>query len=1040
MKSKRLILSLLLAVLSLTAFAQGTITVTGIVYDETDMPMIGVGVMQSGTTHGTVTDIDGKFQLNVPSNATLTFSYISYSNQDVAVNGKTELTVKMAPDNTVLEEVVVVGYGTMKKSDLTGSVASVSSKTLEDYKTSSIVEALSGQVAGVNITAADGTPGAGFDVKIRGVGTVNGESAPLYIVDGFEVDNIDFLANQDIQSIEVLKDASASAIYGARAANGVVLVTTKSGIEGKPQITYNGSATYRILSKRLEVLDPYEFVNLTMETNPSRYADTYFKEGNNSEGNPYKYQTMDDYKNVKGIDWQDEAFSPTWSQNHDLSVMGGNKDSRYTISFSHFDENGIFPNTGYVKTNARVKLHQRITKWLTLDGSVNYTNSKKTGIGTGGGTLATLLRYRPTGGLSVTDDELRHSVYDPLAEELGHANSTNSNPILQAESVDEKRNVDQWIANASLNFELCKGLTFKTAATYNASYQRNDTFFGEKSSQATRSEGVYGQSRFQKNLRWQNSNTLTYKRKFDKKHNTEFMLGHEVSARTTEWLEGQAKNFPSDLQGTDNLGLGATPSKVSTYKSKDMRLSFFARVFYGYDNRYMLTATVRADASTVFSPKHKWGAFPSFAAAWNISNEDFMKDAKNVSNLKLRLGWGTVGNDRIANFLSMDLYNQGKIGLGNNTSTVLIPKHLPNPDLKWEGSTTANIGLDMGFFGDRLKFTLDGFVKDTKDLLLEQNLAFVTGFRSQWQNIGKVRNAGFELTINSINFNRRNFGWKTDFNISYVKNTLVALQDGTDYMLSSTAFNHEFKNSDYIATVGSPLGDMYGYIYDGVYQYSDFEMTPDNRLVLKDGVVDMSKHAGIPVDQLPGMVKYKDMDNDGEITTADRRAIGNGQPDVYGGITNTFNFYGVDLSFMFQFSIGNDVYNATRMFCTQTRDERSNQLAEVKDRWTPTNASNVVPKWDGYVKGDVYSRFIEDGSFLRLKNLTLGYSIPEKALRKIHVRKLRIYTTMQNLFCVSKYSGYDPEVSMNNSPLMPGFDWGAYPKSKGFTFGLELQF
>ncbi len=1042
-KGKRLLVSMLLMVLSLTVSAQKNITVEGVVYDETDQPLTGAGVIQAGTQNGAVTDIDGKFTLKVPKDAILTFSFIGYRNQDIPVGNRTSVIVRMEPDNTVLDEVVVVGYGTMKRSDLTGSVASVNSKSIESFKTASVMEALGGQIAGVNITAADGTPGGGFDVKIRGVGTLNGESAPLYIVDGFEVANIDFLANQDIQDIQILKDASASAIYGARAANGVVLVTTKDAKVGRPQITYNGSASYRTLSRRMDLLDPYEFVKLTIEANPSKYGDTYYKEGNDKDGNPFKYQNIDAYKNVAGIDWQDEAFRPTWSQNHDVSLMGGTKDTRYTASFSYFDENGMFPNSGYKKLNGRLKVYQKITDWLTFSGSVNYTNATKSGIGTGGGTLANILRYRPTGGLNTTDYELRHSMYDPLALEQNNFNSSTVNPILQAESVDEIRKQEQWIANASLTATIIKGLTFKTSATYNANYQRNDTFYRKQSSQAFRAGGAYGQTRMGRNLRWQNSNVLNYKRTFEKKHNIDMMLGQEVSFQGYEFLEGQSKDFPLEELGSDNLGLGATPSKVATYREENMRLSFFARAFYNYDDRYMITGTVRADASTVFSPKHKWGFFPSFAFAWNISNEKFMANVPQISNLKLRAGWGTVGNDRIANYLSMDLYSTGKIGLGSGQSTVLYPKHLPNKDLRWEGSSTTNLGLDMGFLKNRLNFTIDGFIKDTKDLLLEQNLAYVTGFKSQMQNIGKIRNSGIELSISSINFNKKNFGWSTDFNISFIKNTLVALQDGTRYMPARTEFNSNFSGIDYIARVGHSLGDMYGYVFDGVYQSSDFDVTPDGGMVLKPGIADISNHAGRPVQ--PGMVKYKDVSGpngvpDGIITDADRTVIGNGQPLFFGGITNSFNIYGVDFSFMFQFTYGNDVYNATRMFCTQSMDERTNQYAELADRWTPTNASNAVPAVDGYIKSELYSRFIEDGSFLRLKNVTLGYTFPEKWMRKAYISKLRIYATAQNLFCITKYSGYDPEVSMLKSPLMPGFDWGAYPKSKVFTFGLELSF
>lgn len=406
--------------------------------------------------------------------------------------------------------------------------------------------------------------------------------------------------------------------------------------------------------------------------------------------------------------------------------------------------------------------------------------------------------------------------------------------------------------------------------------------------------------------------------------------------------------------------------------------------------------------------------------------------------LKIRAGWGQVGNDRISNFLSMDLYDDSRYGIGTSTTTVLTPKQISNQNLRWEGSTTTNVGVDFNVLDSRLNLSVDGFIKDTRDLLMAQDLAHVTGFDTQWQNIGKIRNKGIEITLNSVNFNKRNFYWSTDFNISFIENTLLALQSGSTYKQDATNFNSNFSAYDYISYVGSSLGDMYGYVFDGVYQYSDFNVSPGGGLELKPGVTDISEHAGKTVE--PGFVKYKDIDGDGIITTADRTVIGNGQADWYGGITNTFQFYGVDLSFMFQFSYGNEVYNATRMFSTQSRAERYNQLAEVADRWTPTNASNRVPSAEGYIQSELYSRFIEDGSYLRLKNLTVGYTFPEKLTRKIFVKKLRIYATGANLFCLTKYSGYDPEVNMKSSPLMPSFDWSSYPKSRVFTMGLEIQF
>ena len=416
--SKRGYLTLLALLIAITTFGQ-EITVNGVVIDETDTPLIGATVQVKNTQRGVVTDFDGKFSIKANTNATLIISYIGYKNQEIKIKGQKNLNIKLIPDNEMLDEVVVVGYGSMKKSDLTGSVSSVAAKSIEGFKTASVVEALGGQIAGVQITQSDGTPGSGFDIKIRGIGTVNGDSSPLLIVDGFEVSSIDHIANSDIESVEVLKDASASAIYGARAANGVVLVTTKSGKEGKPVITYNGSASYRNISKQMDMLSTYEFVQLQTELNPTKYGTAYYQEGNDSDGVPYRHQTLEDYLTDPGINWQDEAFRPTWSQNHDFSISGGTKETKYAASFSHFDENGIFTNSGYKKNTGKLRINQKINKFITFDATINYANTVKEGIGTSGtgGTLnilSNLLRARPTGGNSTTNEELLNSVFDPL--------------------------------------------------------------------------------------------------------------------------------------------------------------------------------------------------------------------------------------------------------------------------------------------------------------------------------------------------------------------------------------------------------------------------------------------------------------------------------------------------------------------------------------------------------------------------------------------------------------------------------------------------
>lgn len=1031
--------TLLTLILTINLYAQNT-TLKGVIVDETDTPLIGATVQVKGTSTGSITDFDGNYTIKANKGAVITFSYIGYKTQEIKFTGQPTVNIKMVPDNQTLDEVVVVGYGTMKRSDLTGSVASIAAKDVEGFKTSSVAGALGGQIAGVQITSTDGTPGAGFSINIRGVGTLTGDSSPLYIVDGFEVDDIDYLSNSDIESIEILKDASSSAIYGARAANGVVLISTKSGKIGKPIINYNGSASYRKISKKLDVLSPYEFVKLQGEVN-SKYSDSYFKTGNDDDGNPYRYQSLDDYIGVSGVNWQDETFNPTWSQDHSLSIMGGTEDTKYNASFSRYIENGIFKNSGFNKTTGKFRLDQKLSKSLSFNFTVNYALTNREGVGTSGDSgrfnmLAQILSARPTGGLKLTDEELLASAIDPEMLESGES-LAQVNPVKQTESVTNNKRAEMWAGNASATWQIIKGLTFKTAGTYNTTNNRTDIFYKDGSKEAYRNgQKPYGRTQMGRDVRWTNSNNLTWKQKV-KKHNYDIMLGHEVSFKSTEYLLGEAMDFPFDNLGNDYLGLGATPSRVESSYSEKTLLSFFARGNYNYDNRYLFTATVRADGSTVFSNKNKWGFFPSFSAAWRVSEEAFMKDVEWVSNFKVRLGWGIVGNDRISNYLSMDLYEANKYGIGNNTVTVLTPKQLKNANLKWEGASSVNLGVDLGFFDNRLNVTADFFIKDTKDLLLAQSLAHVTGFDSQMQNIGKIQNKGIELSFNSTNIQTRNFTWQTNFNISFIKNTLKGLASGVESMYARSGFDSNFTAYDYIATVGQSLGLIYGYEFDGIYQSSDFYTTPDNQLILKEGITNNARYGTVK----PGVVKYKDQDGDGIITTNDRTVIGNAMPKWYGGITNTFNYKGIDFSFMFQFNYGNDIYNATRLYATQSRSGRRNMLAEVADRWSPTNASNKVPSQDGYIVNDVYSRFIEDGSFLRLKNITLGYTLPHKWTRKFHASKLRIYATGQNLFCISGYSGYDPEVnSASSNPMTPGLDWGAYPKSRVFTFGIDLQF
>lgn len=1033
------------------AFGQN-MTVSGRITDENNEPAIGASVIVSGTNNGVVTDVNGRYTIKVKKGQGLIFTYLGYKEERIMVTDRNIIDVKLQPDVNLLDELVVVGYGATKRSDLTGAVASVSSDKVAEYQSSSVLDALAGQVAGVNIVSTDGTPGAGLDIKIRGVGSINGDSSPLYVVDGFQVDNIDYLANSDIESIEILKDASSSAIYGSRAANGVVLVTTKSGKNGRISVSYNGSASYRTISKTLELLSPYEFVKLETEAWPDKFTGTYYKDDADA-----RYHSLEDYRNEGGVNWQKETFRPSWSHDHNVAVTGGNDNTKYSLSFSDYIENGIFTNSKFDKKTAKVRVNQKVSKHVSFDATINYAATRKDGVGTSGdggrfNMLGQILRARPTGGLRLTNEELLAASIDPLEIESSESLSQ-VNPIVQAQSVTNTRKSEMWSGNLAVNVDFGKGFKLRVAGQFAPTYTRAYVFYNDGSKEAYRNgQTPYGQTTMTRDNRWSNFNYLTYTMPKKKFHSFEGTLGMEVTGRSTEYLVGQATDFPFDNLGNNNLGLGATPSKVQSSYSDKLLLSFFARANYGYADRYLLTATVRADGSTVFSDRHKWGFFPSFSAAWKINNEAWMKNQKAVSTLKLRAGWGMVGNDRIANYLSQDLYTTTKYGVGQTVATVLTSKQLANADLRWEASQSTNIGVDAGFAKDRLTITADLFRKDTKDLLMQAAIPAVGGFSSQWQNVGKIRNDGIELSLHSVNLDTKGgFFWSTDFNISFIRNEVLAIADDAKYMYTNSKWNSEYNGNDYRVAVGSAIGQIYGYVYDGVYQDSDFvQDAVTGEMKLKPGITDISEHAalfetladGTRRSKLaPGYVKYKDIDGDGEITTNDRTVIGNGTPKGFGGLTNTFAYKGIDLNFTFTFSYGNQIYNATRMFACQSQDERANMMAEVADRWTPSNASNAVPAWNGYVKNELYSRFVEDGSYFRFKNITLGYTLPEKLTRKAYISRLRFYVSAQNLFVASGYSGYDPEVSMAASnPMTPGLDWGAYPKSRIVTMGLDIKF
>ena len=1039
-------------------FVLAQVLVKGTVKDNLGEGVPGASVQVKGTSQGTITDLDGKFSLNIPQkNATLVISFIGYMTVEVKADSQKPMVITLKEDTKTLDEVVVVGYQEVRRRDLTGSVAKANMTDVLTAPVASFDQALGGRIAGVNVTSGEGMPGGNMSIVIRGNNSLTQENSPLFVIDGFPIEDssaASTLNPSDIESLDFLKDASATAIYGARGANGVVIITTKKGKVGRAQLSYDGSFGVQHVTRTIPMMDAYEFVKLQNEMYPTVVAGSYLM---NYEG---KQWTLDDYRNIEQYNWQDEIFKTAWQQNHTIRLAGGTEGVRYNASLSYFDQDGTLIETGYKRMQGRMNTVVRRGK-LNMSLTTNYSRSIQTGSTPSSTSYSGMnnLFYSVWGYRPVTspDTPLSFLMDSATDNAVDSSNDYRFNPIKSQKNEYRKSYTNNLQMNGFAEYEVLKGLKLKVSAGYTYDSRKQDQFNNSNTRYGgpTSTDKVNAQVTRQERLTWLNENTLTYQTNIKKKHFLNVLGGITFQNSDYEIYSFRTTHIPNESLGMAGMSEGQAGTTTSA-KSSWAMLSYLGRVTYNYMSKYYATASFRADGSSKFNKANRYGYFPSASLAWSFTEEEFMKPLKSVlSSGKIRLSWGLTGNNRIGEYDYYALLAVLKSRVGSYTSTNslpsgvypfdndatnagVVPTSLPNKDLKWEGSTTANLGIDVGLFQNRLNLTADFFLKNTKDLLLEQKLAYVTGFNSQWQNIGKIENKGIELNINSTNIQTRNFLWQTDFNISFIKNTLKALQDGTSYIQSATKFNSNFNGNDYISIVGSSLGQMYGYVFDGVYQTSDFNMLPNGTMQLKPGVADISKHAGKTA--VPGMVKYKDIDGDGIITPDDRTTIGNGQPDWYGGITNTFNYKNIDFSFMFQFQYGNDVYNATRMFNTQSQDERSNQLAEVADRWTPTNASNRVPSAKGYVKYELYSRFVEDGSFLRLKNVTLGYTLPNKWTKKAYINRLRVYGTAQNLFCLTKYSGYDPEVNMKSSPLMPGFDWGAYPKSRVFTFGVEVQF
>jgi len=1065
-KCKLFVIGFLLLFCSFESIAQ---MVSGKVTDQSSEPLPGVTVVVKGTTNGTITGANGEYQLKVDDidNDVLVVSFIGMETQEIAVSGKSSINIVMIESFTQLDEVVAVGYGTVKKRDITGSVASVKGDDLQAIPVATAAEAITGRMAGVQVVATDGAPDAEIRIRVRGGGSITQDNSPLYIVDGFPVGSISDIPPSDIESIDVLKDASSTAIYGARGANGVIIITTKQAGKGKMSVSYNAYYGVKKIANTLDVLDPEDYVKWQYEysllDNGADQMDSY----HNYFG---LFQDIDLYEGVKGNNWQEQIYGRTGTVfSNDLNLSGGSEKMRYSFSYAHLDDKAIMLGSDYKRNNFSAKLNHKPNKKIELNYSVRYSDTDISGSGA-----------NEQNETSSADARLRHSVvYTPIPldgleadfdDEI--ATSELVNPLVAVDDTDRNQKRRNLNAAASAQWEIIDNLKLKTEVGMDNYYYIDNRFYGLTTYYSREQAGDYkGMPAVRmidrKTQRFRNTNTLNYDFKNiinNDDHSISALLGQEINQAeqitNTSWVLGFPTTFTADQAfKLTSQGQSAT---VDNFHNADVRLlSFFGRLNYNYKGKYIFSSTFRADGSSKFAKGNEWGYFPSAAFAWRISGENFMQGTEDwLDDLKLRVSYGTAGNNNIPSNQIVQSFNSTPlVGRINEVSSYWAPSsYLANPDLKWETTYTRNVGLDFAMFGTKLTGTVEAYFNTTKDLLIEFPVAG-TGYSYQYRNMGETENKGLELGFNWIVVDKKDWGINFGFNIGMNKNEIVSLGIMEDFGASSRWASTQI-NDDFWISEGGSVGEMHGYIADGRYEVADFEGydADAEKWILKEGVADNSSIIG---EVRPGSIKLKDLDGDGDVTSdADRTIIGDANPLATGGFNLGARAYGFDMSAVFSFSYGNDIYNANKMQYTATSVYQYRNMITMMgegERWNNIdwNTGEIVndpqqleamnantSMWSPYMTKYAFSDWaVEDGSFLRLNTLTLGYTLPKSLVERFKINNLRFYATCYNVFILTNYSGFDPEVSTRRrTALTPGVDYSAYPKSRQLIFGLNLNF
>ncbi len=1026
--------------------------VTGTVKDESGQPLQGVTVTVKNDKAGASTDAAGRFSLQASPGAILVFTFIGFERVETPVNDRAAYNVVLKEKAGQLSDVVVVGYATQKRKDLTGAVGSVNMKDFEKAPVKSFDEALAGRVAGVAVASNDGQPGSIANIVIRGAGSITQDNSPLYVIDGFptEASNANAISPADIESIDVLKDASATAIYGARGSNGVILITTKKGKTGPPQVTYNGYYGWQQVPEKVELMSPYEFVRYVGEINPGIRDSIYLAKG----------VKLDDYRNVQGTDFQDYIYQTGQNQNHDVSVRGGNDKTRYSLSGNFNNQKGIIINGGFKRYQGRFVLDQTVNSKLKVGINVNYAYNESYGIPVSATnfyasatTLYSVWGARPTTSLSGRDSavSLVDEFYDPT-NELANNQDYRVNPLqnIRNQITINKRNT--LLANAYAEYAISKSLSLRVSGGINTLSNETNIFNNSKTQSGSKwsASGVNGAVWNQPSSIWRSENMLTYRKQFNKKHNFTALGVFEAQGARSSDRRLTATQIPNEELGLDAIDQApAANTSLISSSSRWTMASVLARLNYDYMGKYLVTASIRADGSSKFAPGNKWGYFPSASVAWRFSSEQFMKDLKFVSDAKLRIGYGSSGNNRVGDFAYMSQLQFTNLhywySAGNAPTTLGgVITSSGNSNLRWETNDQTNLGLDLAFLKNRLTLTVDAYQRTTRDLLLSAALPYMQGVESSTgvKNVGKLENKGLELTLTGVIVDNRQFGWNSNFNISFNRNKILALTEGQNSILSGsgTFFNTTYSGLfPYISVIGRPLGEMYGLVFDGVYQYADFDVMPNGTYQLRP---DVTTNGAARNAIRPGDIKYKDLNGDLQVNNQDYTIIGSGLPKHTGGFSNDFRYRNFDLNILLQWSYGNDIINANRYVFEGgiVNNPNLNQFASYANRWTPDNPSNTMFRAGGMGNAAYSSRVVEDGSYLKLRTVSLGYNVTKELLRRAKIQSMRVYASAQNLYTWTNYSGKDPEVSGRHTNLTPGFDYAVYPHSLSYVVGLNVTF